>query len=304
MSKDFASRLRSAHVLVADGATGTNLQAAGLPPGVPAEEWVIDRPDDVRSLHRSFVEAGSDIILTCSFGGNRIRLSRSRYADRVAELNRNAAHIARQAADDANRTVFVGGSMGPTGVLVEPFGSVGLDEVSEVFAEQAGALEGGGVDFLILETFFAIEEARAAIEGVARVSDLPLICCFSYDRGTRTMMGVSPTAMVDALGDVGLAAVGANCGRTPADMEKIIDEVVAVTDLPVWAKPNAGLPEGDPPQYRVTPEQMAAHGIRYRARGAGVIGGCCGTTPKHVRAIADAVQGRKQDRTTRSPRDP
>ncbi|NNE47174.1 MAG: methionine synthase [Rhodothermales bacterium] len=304
MVEDFGTRLQSADVLVADGAIGTNLQAAGLTPGMPAEEWVIDRPDAIRSLHRSFVEAGSDLILTCSFGGNRIGMSRSQYAGRVAELNRSAAHMARLAADEADRTIFVGGSMGPTGSLVEPYGSLGLDEVSEVFAEQARALEEGGVDFLILETFFAIEEARAAIEGVVRVSDLPLICSFSYDRGTRTMMGVSPTAMVDALGDLRLAAVGANCGRTTDDMEEIIDELVAATDLPVWAKPNAGLPEGDPPHYRVTPEQMAAYGVRYRTHGARVIGGCCGTTPEHVKDIADAIQGSTHDSTTRTPRDP
>ncbi len=290
MGTDFLSRLNSGEVLVADGATGTNLQSQGLAPGKPAEEWVLEEPNKILALHRSFVAAGSDIVLTCSFTGNRFALRKSLYADRVSELNRRAAELARQAADEAARGVLVAGSMGPTGELVEPHGSLIADDVVAAFAEQARALEDGGADLLVLETFFALEEAQAAIEGVTSASELPLVCSFSYDRGTRTMMGVRPASMVESLGGHGLVAVGANCGTTPENMEKIVTELVASgTTLPIWAKPNAGLPEGEPPVYKVRPSEMAGFARRYVEIGARVVGGCCGTTAEHVRAIADAL---------------
>ncbi len=300
MADDFFSRLQSGEVLVSDGATGTNLQTLGLPAGTAAEEWVIDQPDSILALHRAFVAAGSDIILTCSFSGNRVRLGKSRYADRAVDVNREAAHLARQAADEADAVVFVGGSMGPSGDLIEPYGTLTGDRVTEAFAEQAAALESGGVDFLILETFFAIEEARAAIDGVRSVSHLPLICSFSYDRGTRTMMGVGPAAMAAAFADDGLVALGANCGTTPENMEKIVTELAGSgVGPPIWAKPNAGLPEGDPPRYGVKPDEMAAHSIRFLEHGAQVVGGCCGTSPDHVAAIVRAVRNWKKKERSR-----
>ena len=289
MTTDFLSRLNSGDVLVAEGATGTNLQAVGLPPGTPSDEWVIDRPDAIASLHRAFLDAGCDIIMTCTFSANRIRFRSSRYADRVSEINRKAAQFAREIADDAGREVYVGGAMGPTGELLEPLGSARAQDVTDAYAEQAAALAEGGVDFLILETFFAIEEARAAIDGVKSASDLPLVCSFSYDRGTRTMMGVSPTAMVEALGDLGLAAIGANCGTTPENMGLVVKELTAATTLPVWAKPNAGVPSGDPPSYDVDPAHLALHSVQFVADGACVVGGCCGTTPEHLKAIVERL---------------
>jgi len=295
MTDDFLSRLRSGDVLVSDGATGTNLQAMGLAAGKPAEEWVIERPDSILSLHRAFVSAGSDIILTCSFSGNRLRLGKSPYADRTVEMNQSAARLARKAAEEVDRPIFVGGSMGPSGDLIEPYGTLKVDDVTSAFAEQAAALESGGADFLILETFFAIEEARAAIGGIRSASALPLICSFSYDRGTRTMMGVSPKAMAEAFADDGLVAMGANCGTTPENMQKIVTELVqSVGGIPIWAKPNAGLPEGSPPVYRLTPEQMGAHAVRFLEEGAQVVGGCCGSSPEHVAAIVVAVRDWQQ----------
>jgi 5-methyltetrahydrofolate--homocysteine methyltransferase len=286
----FVERLASGPVLVADGATGTNYQEMGLGLGVAPEEWLFDAPNLVLDLHREFVAAGADIILTDSFGATSIRLADSPLEGRAREVNFRAAEIAREAAGDR---VLVAGSLGPTGQLAEPLGPLGPDECAAAYADQAAALSEGGVDLLVLETFFALEEALPAIRGVQSASDLPLVVSFSFDRGTRTMMGVSPTEFIEAVAAFGVAAVGANCGRSLADADEVVGELIAVAgDLPVWVKPNAGVPRmvGDHPEYEATPEIIAAHVKRYVEQGARVVGGCCGSTPAHVAAIAAAVR--------------
>ena len=293
MAHSFSDRLKSGEVLVADGATGTNLQAVGLPPGTSPEEWVFDQPDRIRALQRSFVEAGSDVILTCTFGGTRIRLKESRYADQAAELNRRAVELAREAANDHT---LIGGSMGPLGSLLKPFGPIEYAEAVAAYAEQAQALSEGGVDVLVIETHFALDEALAAVEGARQISQLPLVVSFSYDRGVRTMMGVKPAQVVEKFRALGVTAIGANCGTTLENMEKIVQEYAAAqTGLFIWAKPNAGLPSVEAATgrsvYSVTPEQMGEFARRYVEIGARVVGGCCGSTPAHVRAIAQAVKG-------------
>jgi len=292
MKKTFLDRLHAGEILVSDGATGTNLQAAGLALGVAPEEWVFDQPEKILALHRSFVDAGSDIILTCTFGGTRIRMRDSQYADRVIELNQRAAQLACQAAS-ARDGVLVAGSMGPTGGLLEPFGELTPEQVADAYAEQAAALTQGGVDLLLLETFFALEEAIAAIQGVKRASNLPLVVSFSYDQGTKTMMGTSPAQVAAAIAPLGVAALGANCGKDLGSMEKIVTELAAQkTGLPLWIKPNAGLPEmdGDRSVYRLPPAQMGASAKRFVELGARIVGGCCGNSPEHIVAIARAVK--------------
>ena len=292
MTNSFNDRLNAGEVLVADGATGTNLQAVGLPPGTSPEEWVFDQPDRIRALQRSFVEAGSDVILTCTFGGTRLRLKESRYADQVSELNRRAVELAREAA---GARTLIGGSMGPLGLLLKPFGPVEYAEAVAAYAEQAQALSGGGVDVLVIETHFALEEAQAAVEGARQVSQLPLVVSFSYDRGVRTMMGVKPAQVAEKFKLLDVAAIGANCGTTLENMDKIVQEYAAAeSGLFIWAKPNAGLPSVDAATgrsvYSVSPEQMGAFAKRYVEIGARIVGGCCGSTPAHVRAIAQAVK--------------
>ncbi len=292
MTKTFLDRLNAGEILVADGATGTNYQAMGIEIGVPPEEWVFDKPENVLALHRAFVDAGSDIILTCTFGGTRLRMRDSKYADRAPELNRRAAELARQAAS-AREGVLVAGSMGPTGMLMEPFGELTHAAAADAYAEQAAALTAGGVDLLLLETFFALEEAQAAIEGVKRASALPLVVSFSYDQGTRTMMGLTPTQVVQAIAPLGVAAIGANCGKSLEGMEQVVNEMVALkTGIPLWIKPNAGLPrmEGDIARYDTTPATMGEYAARFVAAGARIVGGCCGNSPAHVAAIAHAVK--------------
>jgi 5-methyltetrahydrofolate--homocysteine methyltransferase len=299
MAGSFIDRLRAGDVLVADGATGTNYQQMGLPLGVAPEEWVDLEPEKVLELHRAFIDGGSDIILTDSFGGTSLRLRETGFADRARELNRRAAQLARQVAD-ARGDVLVAGSMGPTGLLMEPLGELAPTAAADAYAEQAAGLTEGGVDLLLLETFFALEEALAAIEGARRASDLPLVVTFSFDQGTRTMMGVSPATMVGALRPLGLAALGANCGRSLDDMEKVVGELVAARPgMPLWIKPNAGLPrmDGDTARYDITPTMMGDYAARFIHQGAQVVGGCCGTRPEHLSAIAAAV--RSSRRTTR-----
>ena len=277
-------------VLVADGATGTNYQTMGLPLGVAPEEWLFDAPEKVVELHEAFIAAGSDLILTCTFGGTGLRLEDGPLEGRGREVNLRAAELARTASGGR---ALVAGSLGPTGQLCEPLGPLTLERAADEFAEQARALAEGGVDLFVLETFFALEEAIAAIEGVQRVSDLPLVVSFSFDQGTRTMMGLSPTDALAAVIPLGVAGVGANCGRSLADMDRVVPEILAVAgETPVWIKPNAGIPRivGDAVVYDAGPETFASHVRTYVDQGARMVGGCCGSTPAHIAAIAAALK--------------
>ncbi len=288
----FLERLRVGEILVADGATGTNLQKVGLAPGMHTEDWVLDQPDKILDLETAFVESGADIILTCTFGGTRVRMRGAAHADEVREINKQAAALARQAAS-ARPGVLVGGSMGPLGQLLKPYGPLAVAEACEAYAEQARALAEGAVDMLIIETQFSLEEANAAVEGARSVSDLPMVVSFSYDRGRRTMMGVRPSAVLHKCSAWGAAMIGANCGTTLESMEDVLGEYAAADrEVPLWAKPNAGMPRLDGGQtiYDVTPEQMAEFAQRAEALGARVIGGCCGSTPGHVAAMAQALK--------------
>jgi 5-methyltetrahydrofolate--homocysteine methyltransferase len=282
----FADLLASRPVVLADGATGTNYQDIGIEPGVAPEEWVFDAPDNVRALHRRFLDAGSDLVLTCTFGATTPRLADGPLAGRGRELNLRAVELARE---EAGADRLVAGSLGPTGQLPEPYGLLTREVCVDAYAEQARALADGGADLLVLETFFALEEALWAIEGVQSVSDLPLVMSFSFDQGTHTMMGLSPADVVAAVAGLGVAALGANCGRSLADTDAIVDELLAAASaVPLWIKPNAGVPRivGDTVVYDADPARLAAHIRRYADRGARIVGGCCGSTPEHIAAIA------------------
>jgi 5-methyltetrahydrofolate--homocysteine methyltransferase len=285
----FTELLADRGVLLADGATGTNYQSMGIEPGVAPEEWVLDAPDRVQELHRRFAEAGSDLVLTCTFGATSLRLADGPLAGRMREVNGRAAELAREAVGGER---LVAGSLGPTGQLVEPYGPLTRDAAVEAYAEQARALADGGVDLLVLETFFALEEALWAIEGVQSATGLPLVASFSFDQGTRTMMGVSPADVVAAVEPLGVAAVGANCGRSLADTDAVVAELLAASpEAPLWVKPNAGVPRivGDAVVYEAGPGDLAEHVRGYVALGARIVGGCCGSTPEHVAAIARAL---------------
>ena len=259
MAASFLDRLHAGEILVADGATGTNLQQRGLARGMASERWVLDNPDQIVRLHSDFIQAGSDLILTSTFGATSIRLAASGLEARAAEINRKAANLARQAAGTSG--TLVAGSIGPTGHLLKPFGPLEEEEAIAAFAAQAQALSAAGVDLLVIETQFDLSEAKAAIQGVRSVSNLPLVVSFSYDRGTRTMMGIRPATMASELADLGVDVLGINCGRSLEDNFKALVELRSATRLPIWFKPNAGLPildEDANPTYSTTPEKMGA----------------------------------------------
>ena len=288
----FLERLNSGEILVADGATGTNLQKVGLVGGMHTEDWVLDHPEKILDLEKVFVAAGSDIILTCTFGGTFPRMKGAKHADEVERINKRAVELAREAASMRDG-VLVAGSIGPIGQLLKPYGPLAYEDAVAAFTQQARSLAEGGVDLIVLETHFALEEVNAAFEGTRSVTDLPIVVSFSYDRGMRTMMGVKPTDVMKKYKAMGAALIGANCGTTLENMEAILKEYAAAeSGFPLWAKPNAGMPrlEGEQTVYDVTPDEMAEYAKKYVALGACVVGGCCGSTPEHVAAIAKALK--------------
>jgi 5-methyltetrahydrofolate--homocysteine methyltransferase len=286
----FMEALLSKSILIADGATGTILQAAGLPAGVLPEEWNVQEPDKVADMHRAYLDAGSRVILTNTFGGNRLKLARSRKAEDVERFNRAAAGIARRVAD--KYSAFVGGDMGPTGELMSPMGTLTPDAARQAYAEQAAALASAGVDLLVIETMSDLAEARAAIEGAHDAADLPVVCTMSFDTRGRTMMGVKPEQMMAELWPLGLAAIGANCGKSlDENLEALTRLHEANPEATLWIKANAGLPRlvGQNVVYDTTPAQFAKYALRFAETGASVIGGCCGSTPAHIAAMAQAL---------------
>jgi methionine synthase I (cobalamin-dependent) len=291
-------RLATGEVLVADGATGTMLQAAGLPTGVPGEAWILQRPEEIVKLHRAYLEAGSQLILTSTFGGTRSRLQKAGIGDQVQEINRRAAELARQAAAEPASSpqrgaVYVGGDIGPTGEMMPPLGKLTYDIAVDVFAEQARALAAGGVDCIYIETMSDLNEARAAVEGAQQACDLPVFCTFSFDTHGRTSMGISPAQAAQTLAAMGVNAIGANCGHAP---EEVIDLLPimreAAPGILLIAKPNAGLPRMVKRQvvYDAGPERMAELAARYVEQGACIVGACCGSSPDHIAAMAAAIQ--------------
>ena len=277
-----------------DGAMGTMLMDAGLDQGTAPERWNRTHPERVRQVHRSYIQAGSRVILTNSFGGNRFRLAMHGLEDQVETLNRAAAENARAEADSAPHPVAVAGSIGPSGQMLEPLGTVSFEEARDAFAEQAAALEAGGVDAFWIETMSDIKEARAAIEGVRSVSDLPVVATMSFDTHGHTMMGVSPEQAADALEEFELAAIGANCGTGSDELQEAIREMrAAYPDVFLVAKANAGIPKTDQDGnvfFDGSPDVMANYAVKVQEIGADLIGGCCGNTPEHIQAMAQALE--------------
>ncbi len=280
--------------LLADGATGTNYFLAGLKSGTPPETWNDNHPDRVVDLHRRFIAAGADIILTNSFGGTANRMRMHGEGHRVAEVNARAAELARNAADEAGRPVLVAGSMGPTGDLYEPLGELTVDQGAVAYEAQAMALAEGGADLLWIETISSEEEVTAALRGAA-ATGLPAFALMSFDTKGRTMMGISAqdlARMVDRL-PVRPTAIGANCGTGASEL---VCNVLAMAstrqDIPIVAKANCGLPvmtDSGQIAYSGTPELMANYARLACDAGASIIGGCCGTTPEHLAAMRQAL---------------
>src|ERR1700678_447368 len=279
--------------LLADGATGSNLFNRGLQSGDAPELWNTLHPERIADLARAFIEAGADIILTNTFGGTRYRLQLHKAADRVAELNEAAAGIARREADRAGRPVLVAGSIGPTGELMQPLGALDPEAASAAFAEQAAALVRGGVDLLWIETMSSVEETEAAIAG-ARTTDLPVVATLSFDTNGRTMMGITPSELAGLHRKHHLAACGANCGTGPSELVACMVNLATASDPSaiLVAKANCGIPQfvNGEIRFNGTPELMAEYARLSLDSGARIIGGCCGTTPEHLRVMRQALE--------------
>lgn len=297
MTNKLAERLKESKVLLADGATGTNLFGMGLETGDSPELWNTDHPDRITELHQSFVDAGSDIILTNSFGGTHYRLALHNAGHRVEELNKNAAQIAKAVASKASRDVLVAGSIGPTGEILAPNGPVSIEDAAAAFHEQALALKAGGADIMWIETISSTEEIQAAVRGVAGVG-LPVVFTVSIDTNGRTMMGLTAADTITICADLGteITAVGTNCGIGASEVVAAIKNLTTAKDASkvqpaLVAKANCGIPEYIDGEivYNGTPELMALYATMAANAGATIIGGCCGTSPTHVKAMRDAI---------------
>ena len=282
--------------LLADGATGTNLFNMGLMSGDAPESWNEDHPDRIRTLYKGAVDAGSDLFLTNSFGGNASRLKLHGAEGRVRQINRIAAEIGRDVADASGRIVIVAGSVGPTGEIMEPMGTLTHARAVEMFHEQADGLKEGGVDVVWVETISAAEEYRAAAEAFA-LADMPWCGTMSFDTAGRTMMGLTSAEMVKLVGKLSYQPLGfgANCGVGASDLLRtVLGFAAAGPELPIIAKGNAGIPKYQDGHihYDGTPALMAEYAVLARDAGATIIGGCCGTMPDHLRHMRAALETR------------
>ena len=298
MASTFDTLLNAKGVLLADGATGTTLFDMGLVSGDAPELWNDIHPDRIETLHQGFVDAGADIILTNTFGCNARRLMLHQLEGRTRELNRLGAEIGRKVADAAGRPVIVAGSVGPTGDLFAPLGPLTEEEAVEVFVDQMEGLKDGGADIAGIETMSAFEEIRAALEAARRV-DFPAAVTASFDTAGRTMMGLTPAALIEQLRESGFApaAIGSNCGVGASDLLAGTIEMTATDpDVIIVAKANCGIPvvEGEHVNYTGTPELMADYARLAIDAGARVIGGCCGTSATHLKAMRDAIDSHEK----------
>jgi len=290
--KKITDRVKEGKILVSDGAWGTFLHAKGLKPGECPELWNIEHPEEVYDIAKSYIDAGSDMVETNSFGGSSFKLVHYGLADRVSELNQAAAVISRRAAGNK----FVLGSVGPTGKILM-MGDVTAEEIYESFKQQVIALEKGGVDAIIIETFTDIDEARLAIRAAKENTVVEVICTMTFDKTVdgqyRSMMGVSPTEMMQELVPEGVDIIGANCGNGIEGMIQIVKEIRRCnTTIPVLIHANAGSPIYDNGKtvFPETPLQTAGFVKAIIESGVNIIGGCCGTTPEHIRQIAHVAR--------------
>jgi 5-methyltetrahydrofolate--homocysteine methyltransferase len=291
--KTICQKIAEGKILISDGAWGTFLQKKGLSTSECPEAWCLSRRADVLDIAQSYIAAGADMIETNSFGGNRIKLAQYGLQNKAKEINLAAAAISREAA---GKELHVIASMGPTGKLLM-MGEVSEQEMFDAYAEQARALEDGGADSLCIETMSALDEAEIAVKAARENTACEVICTFTFqktvDNQFRTMMGVSPTDMAAALLAAGAHSIGSNCGNGIQGMIPIVKELRAVAPkIPILVHANAGLPvlKGSAVTYPETPEIMAQSVAALIAAGANIIGGCCGTTPEHIRAMAEAVK--------------
>ena len=291
MRESILSVLERGEQIISDGALGTMLQALGLPAGMLPELWNVENPQAVQSVHRAYLQAGSQSITANTFGANRARLSDAGLGHRHDELNRLGIALAKEVAGDS---AWVAASIGPTGQLMEPFGALSIEEAEELYAAQIRVVAEAGADVILLETHHDLEEASCVARMAKAHTDLPVFCAFAFNAKGRTMMGLRPEVAATRMAEIGVDAVGANCGDGPAAIVAALGKMREATDLPLIAQANAGIPQiGQDAQtlWDVTPAQMTEHVRAFVALGARILGGCCGTGPEHISAIVAAICG-------------
>lgn len=289
MTREDFRKLTGKGIIFLDGATGTNLQMAGMPTGVCPEEWILDNPQVLVSLQKEFVDAGSDIIYAPTFTGNRIKLKEYGLEDRLEEINTRLVELSKEAAGE---NAFVAGNLTMTGRQLYPMGDLDFEELVEVYREQARVLEVAGVDLYVVETMMSLQETRAAIIAIREVSDLPVMASMTFEADGRTLYGTPPECVGPVLEGLGADCIGVNCSTGPDKMSELVDTIYHYTSLPVMAKPNNGLPQliDGKTVYPMTAEEFAKEARALVLNGARVLGGCCGSTPEHIRALCEAVK--------------
>lgn len=276
--------------IILDGATGTNLMAAGMPIGVCPEAWILEHREVLLNLQRGYVEAGTNIVYAPTFTGNRIKLEEYGLADRITEINTELVRLSREAVGDK---ALVAGDMTMTGQQLFPLGELMFEELVEVYKEQASILDKAGADLFVVETMMSLQECRAAVLAIKEVSDKPVMVTLTYNEDGRTLYGTPPEAAVVVLQSLGVDVIGINCSTGPMEMIEPVKIMAEYATIPILAKPNAGLPElvDGETVYRMTPEEFAEAGAALVEAGAAIVGGCCGTTPEHIAALTAKVKG-------------
>jgi 5-methyltetrahydrofolate--homocysteine methyltransferase len=287
MAESFLNKLRSGAILLSDGAMGTELQKRGMPTGVCPEEYNITHPELVQGIYRDYYAAGSDLVETNTFGANRSRLTLHNFEHRVAEFCKASAQLARAVCPPGK---FVAGSLGPTGDIIEPLGPRTEQEIYGIFAEQTVALAEGGVDIVFVETMMAPEEAEIAVRAAKKETNLPVVATMTFELGKgglRTMWGVDVATAVRRLTAAGADVIGANCGRGFDEMIAIVQEMRPLTQQPIIAQSNAGIPDwvDGVSVYKETPEMIQPKAEKLLQLGVNILGGCCGTGPEHIRTM-------------------
>lgn len=286
--KEFREYL-SKGAIVLDGATGTNLMAAGMPIGVCPEAWVMEHQDVLYDLQSAYVKAGTNIVYAPTFTGNRIKLEEYGLEDRIEEINTELVRLSKRAVDGK---ALVAGDMTMTGKQLFPLGDLMFEELVDVYKEQASILDHAGADLFVVETMMSLQECRAAVIAIKEVSDLPIMVTLSYNEDGRTLFGTPPETAVVVLQSLGVDAIGINCSTGPMEMVELVEKMAQYSTVPILAKPNAGLPEleDDKTVYKMTPQEFADAAVALVNAGASIVGGCCGTTPEHIKELSDAVR--------------
>lgn len=292
MTKEQMRNLLNSRVLILDGAAGTNLLQAGMPIGACPEQWILEHPQVMVDLQASYIEAGSHILYAPTFTANRIKLEEYGLADHIEKINKELVDISKRAIVKAGSRGYVAGDITMTGRQLAPVGDMELEDLIDVYKEQIGYLAEAGVDLLVVETMMSLAEARAAVIAAKETCDLPIFVTLTFNEDGRTLFGTDPVTAVNVLQNLGVDAIGANCSTGPEEMCRIIAEMKPYANVPIIAKPNAGMPElvNGKTVYAMSPEEFAEAGQRLVEAGAGIVGGCCGTTPSHIMALAREIK--------------